>query len=106
MNIYVSSPDIDSKRLYWTDTALYHIKSSKFDGSDVKTVSIDVTPLGNIDIMVMGIDLHGSYMYVSNLQTGIYRIQKNKINAVPEIVFEILLDYGIHGVKIISKYTE
>ncbi|XP_052094675.1 low-density lipoprotein receptor-related protein 4-like [Mytilus californianus] len=97
--------DMDSKRLYWTDSALYHIKSSKFDGSDVKTLSIDVTPLGNIGIVVMGIDLYGSYMYASNINTGIYRIQKNKIHAVPERVFAIEQDALIYGVKIIKSHT-
>lgn len=98
---------MDAKRLYWTDAALYHIKSSTIVGSDVKTLSIDVTPLGYIGtrIVVMGIDVYGSYLYASNINTGIYRIQKNKLNAVPERVFAIKSAYGtIYGVKIISKY--
>ncbi|XP_071153271.1 low-density lipoprotein receptor-related protein 8-like [Mytilus edulis] len=100
--------DMDAKRLYWTDAALYHIKSSTIVGSDVKTLSIDVRPLGYIGtrIVVMGIDVYGSYLYASNINTGIYRIQKNKLNAVPEIVFAIESAYGtIYGVKIIKNYA-
>lgn len=98
------STDMTSKRLYWTDSALNRLKSSKFDGSDVRNVSVDIKPLGNISIILAGIDLYGSYMYVSNLPTGIYRIQKNKINAVPEIfAFEIESgNSGIFGIKIIN----
>ncbi|CAC5419980.1 unnamed protein product [Mytilus coruscus] len=104
MSPYGLALDMNSKRLYWTDAALYHIKSSKFDGSDVKTASIDVTPLGNIGIVVMGIDIYGSYMYVSNIGTGIYKIQKNKNNAVPERVIATETGSSCYGVKIISKY--
>lgn len=93
---------MNSKRLYWTDSALYHIKSSSLDGTGVKLVSIDVSSLVDISIVVMGIDLYGSYMYVSNLGTGIYRIQKNKQNAVPHRISGT--HHAAYGVKIISKY--
>ncbi|CAC5419981.1 LRP5_6 [Mytilus coruscus] len=96
--------DLNSKRLYWTDSALYHIKSSNLDGTDVKLVSVDVSSLvDKIEIVVMGIDLYGPYMYVSNLGTGIYRIQKNKENAVPKRISGT--HHSVYGVKITKSHT-
>ncbi|XP_071156390.1 very low-density lipoprotein receptor-like [Mytilus edulis] len=96
--------DLNSKRLYWTDSALYHIKSSNLDGTDVKLVSIDRSSLVGISIVVMGIDLYGSYMYVSNLGTGIYRIQKNKQNAVPHRISGT--HHAAYGVKMIKSHSD
>ncbi|XP_071133754.1 low-density lipoprotein receptor-related protein 6-like [Mytilus edulis] len=55
---------IDHKedRLYWTDGALFQIKSSTLDGKDVKTIIKDVKYLPH----PFGIAVHNQYVYWTN----------------------------------------
>ncbi|VDI79086.1 Hypothetical predicted protein [Mytilus galloprovincialis] len=54
--------DHKDERLYWTDGALFQIKSSTLDGKDVKTIIKDVKYLPH----PFGIAVHDQYVYWTN----------------------------------------